>query len=418
MKIKKKAIPSDAFQCLIPDNDLFYRYAVLIACAMTFDILIRYVLIIIKKLPFISMFSGAFVPVLFMVLIYINWNGYLKYRITKKDILFLFAFFLYAVITYIFNEATRYYITFYINSILFVFPLYYLLGVSLTPDDRSMCFLTNVGKVVISVDLLYVLYVMRSGQFLAEDSMERAYRMVPYIMYFILRAIDNRKITDIAWSAFSGLYLLTCGNRGAVVVLAGFILYCLFLRDRHFSVKKVVALVAILVIVGFTQSEAFLTLGIRVSQMLSANGFSTRVLDEFFAGTFISNNNGRSKFYDIFFEMIGENPFGYGIYGEWERAGWSIHNLYMQIIIHFGVFLGPLFIAGFLFLIYRAFHRNPNIHARDLIAVWSCYVLLRGLAGGSYVDWDFALLLGLCIGELRRRSRVYPYMEGVNQYEH
>ena len=59
----------DRFSWLLPNEKLHNRFLLLIVAAFSVESILRYVVIVIGKLPIISAFSGWFIPILFLLLV-------------------------------------------------------------------------------------------------------------------------------------------------------------------------------------------------------------------------------------------------------------------------------------------------------------------------------------------------------------
>ena len=401
-------IPPIRLECFIKDDNHRRSFLWLSYCAFTLDIVIRYIIILLNKLPFNTITTVLFVPVLFFFLIYKNWNKDVVGKILQNDLAFIILFYFYALVSFLLHESVRYYILNNLSDIVFKFPFFFLFGVAFTTDIYTKRKLSQLAKIIILLDLAYVFYATINGQIFAEDSMERAYRMVPGVMFLVLEFFDKKNIWNFLWAAFSSIYLLTCGNRGAIMVLLGFILYCLVFRSKSQSWKKVLSLITILGAIAFFYSPLFLSALNSLLEVFKRFGLSTRNIQELINGTFISNDNGRDVLFQTGLEMLKSNPWGYGIFGEYELMPSGVHNMYLQFLIHFGIFFGPFLILLILYIIFSAYSNNPNQYAQDFIAIWACRVLIKGLAGGSYLNWEFAFLLGLCVREIRNKKVFYP----------
>ena len=395
------------------DNISRKWYTWLAYSALSLDIIIRFILILLKKLPLGSIISALFVPVLFIFLIYKNQSREVLNNIRASDWCFILLFYLYVGISFILNTSAREYISYYWEAIFLTAPLYFLFGLTFPCDRKMKNAWLVLSKVIIFVDLAYVIYALGGAQTISEDSMERAYRMIPGVMLLTAECFETKKAKDLLWAIGGTLYVLTCGTRGPVLVLLVYWLYCLLFVGSNTLWRKIFGIAAIIAVVLIYYSPVYYQILNSISNIASGFGLSTRVFTEAMSGTFISNDNGRNRLYEIGLQMIRDNPFGYGIYGEWSYMGWNVHQFYLQFLIHFGVFFGPILIIMLIALVMRAYVNNPNHHAQNIIMIFACFVFVKGFAGGTYIDWQCAFLIGLCIREVRNKREIYPYVKNA-----
>ena len=383
------------------------KYVLLACCALSLDIIIRFIVIFLTKLPFGSLLSSLFAPALFIVLILLNINSDAFKNIRQTDWLLILVFYLYSIFSFVVNVAARSYILKYWNYIVLIAPLFYLFGITFPTDYKMKKAWLVLAKIIIFVDIAYVVYALVGSKGIQEDAMERAYRMAPGIMLMVFEFFETRKIKDFLCAAICSIYLLTCGTRGPVLVLSVYWLYCLMFVGNTKWWRKALSSIIIAGVVLLYFSPLFYSIISSLADTSAKFGLSTRVFEEIMQGTFISNDNGRSVIYQEAYELIKQNPFGYGIYGEWSAIGWNVHNFYLQFILHFGVILGPILLVLFISCVVRALINNNNKYAKNFIIIFACFVFVKGFAGGSYIDWECAFLLGLSIKEIRNKKLLY-----------
>lgn len=158
----------------------------------------------------------------------------------------------------------------------------------------------------------------------------------------------------------------------------------------------------------FTNSSLSILVLEFVKTQFEQFGLSTRVIDLAIGGKVISYTAGRDEIYGLAIQKIIERPiFGYGVYGEWPWLGWNIHNIYIELLIHYGLVLGVVLLIWMIHLVFKAYFITSNTYARDMILIWSCLVFVRGIFGGSYLQFPVFFLIGLCLQEIQRIKKKY-----------
>ena len=86
-----------------------------------------------------------------------------------------------------------------------------------------------------------------------------------------------------------------------------------------------------------------------------------------------------------------------------------VHNIFIEIIAHFGVIVGSLLLALLVLSLLKALTtKSPEIY--DMFIIWTCVGLVPLLVSSSYLlRIDFWVLLGLMLGGMRPT--------GIKKYE-
>ena len=104
--------------------------------------------------------------------------------------------------------------------------------------------------------------------------------------------------------------------------------------------------------------------------------------------------------------LIIEHPFGMGI-GQ-ERAalsdnyqddvGWYPHNLFLEVLLHYGIIIGVIIIVFLIYLMYISFIKNKNDITRNIWLMLFSIGFMPLMFSGSYTNWPlFWLFLGLSV---------------------
>jgi O-antigen ligase len=132
------------------------------------------------------------------------------------------------------------------------------------------------------------------------------------------------------------------------------------------------------------------------------------VLDIAINGTIASHLSGRDELYEVVIRKISERPYlGYGVYGEWPWIGWSAHNMALEMMAHYGVILGSILLLWLIVISLKSYIKTPNSISKEMILIWMCYVYVRGIFGGSYLQFGVFFMIGFCLREIRRIQNDY-----------
>lgn len=183
--------------------------------------------------------------------------------------------------------------------------------------------------------------------------------------------------------------VIITGGRGGFVLLTVYTLLLAFwfsargsaqkfsFTRMHFSLFAMGLMIA--AISAIIQRNAFLTAGVqRATAFLKAP--SEGFID------IIGGSSGRGQIYSTAFNAIEESPFlGYGAFGNWQKT-LQPHNLALDILLQFGVFLGGLMIVTVLFYVIRKYRGRANRHTEQVwVLTLSLYPLTQLMFSSGYL---------------------------------
>jgi len=363
----------------------------------------RYMMLVVSMVPIVGVVSEFVLPVLYVLLIISCINEKTKVGLTEIGVV---AFMTTAIVfsCLIYPENTEY-ITDSNNFWNTIFPClrWFIVGLAILPDKDLMDLLGVVSCIAILLETAFLIVYMIPRGLVGHDDMNRAYQILPNAMLAFNYAFDSKKLWAWASSICSVIYLLSLGTRGPFLILLLYFVIKLFMtmwvnkRKRNLMLGACGFTFAVFAIPGMFDG----LINMLVS-LLSKLGLSTRILELLQEGTVISYTSGRDEIFEKAFEKVAEHPIrGYGVYGEWPWTGWNVHNLYIELIVHFGIILGPILLIWMLNMVFKAI-KTPNSCSKDLIVIFFCFVFVRGFFGGSYLMFGTFFLLGLCIKERQR----------------
>lgn len=296
-----------------------------------------------------------------------------------------------------------------------IFPClrYFIVGLVFIADEDTMDLVGKASYLAIVVELLCVLFYMMPRGLMGSDDMSRSYQLLPNVLFALNYAFNNKKFYLWVVPIIGILYLLSMGSRGPVIVTIVYIVLKFIKDSSSQNIGKVLVLTVIgIAVIVFFNSDLYTDALITLRNLLAQFGVSTRVLDLAIVGETVSHDSGRNDIYALLLSKLAEHPLkGYGVYGEWQWIGWSAHNLYLEIMIHFGIPMGIFVLLWIVKTIFGTYFKTSNTHAKDFILIWICYIFIRGFFGGAYLEYGMAFAIGFCINEHRQvkmRSKYAP----------
>ncbi|MDA8220914.1 O-antigen ligase family protein [Desulfosporosinus sp.] len=203
-------------------------------------------------------------------------------------------------------------------------------------------------------------------------SMSLGYDMMLPSMVFLYYAMRDKKPLHWALSIMCISMILVAGSRAPLLWIIVFFTVMLIKGFITSKVKVIWGLtvpVFLLIYLKLEDLIGFLVL------FLQDRGISARSIDMLLSGS-ISDDNGRAVIYDMSIEMIKNMGFfGYGLYGDRYVIGnyyfWGYpHNIFLEILITFGVVCGGFLIVFLLFHIVRTLIKCKDDDWLDLFLIF------------------------------------------------
>ena len=373
--------------------------------------IVRYFVLVVSMLPVVGVISSFIVPAAYIILLLMYFRKYGAHVSISEACVVLFVTLSITFSCFLYPENARY----ILDSNNFwntIFPClrYYIIGLILIPDKRTLDIIGKASCLAILVETLFVIAYMMPRGLMQSDDMSRSYQILPNVLFALNYAFNERKPFPWICSIIGIVYTLSMGARGPVLVIVVYV-FVRILQSSNVKAwaKTLIGLLIAGLTVLFLNSSWYLSV-LRFAKTLLTNlGVSTRIIDLAIKGTVASHLSGRDELYDIIIRKIAERPYiGYGVYGEWPWIHWSAHNMALELMVHFGVILGSLLLIWLVVLSIKTYIKTPNIVARQFLLIWICFVYVRGFFGGSYLQFGVYVLIGFSLRELRRiRNRYY-----------
>ena len=366
--------------------------------------IIRYIALVMSMIPGVSFFSSWLVPALYIVLILLCLQKVRTIGATELAVLVFTALAIIGTCVFYPQNAAYIFDKDQFWNVIFPCLRWFIVALVFVPNKENMELIGKVSCLSIVVEALFVVAYMIPNNLQVHDDMNRAYQLLPNILLVFNYAFNKRRFWPWFFSVIGAVYLLSLGTRGPIVVLLAFV-FLKFLKDRRGKLWQKILLGVVLAGVGvvLVQSNIYVAILGMIKRFIAYLGMSTRVVDFAIEGTMLSNTTGRDYLAEKALEKIAERPLlGYGVYGEWSWANWNVHNLYLELLLHYGVVLGGALLLWILNLVRKAYFTSKNTYAQDVILIFFCFGLIRGFFGGSYLTFGMFFLIGFCIKEVRR----------------
>lgn len=291
-----------------------------------------------------------------------------------------------------------------------VFPLFrfFIVGLFLIPNEETVKMMGMVSCVAILVESIFVYFILRGTELQSNDDMSRAYFILLNVLLVINYAFDSRNMWAVLFSVVGLLFLASMGTRGPMVITLAFIATKIF----QFSMSRghgFFALIAMLILIWFINSDSWNVFLLFMRDVIESLGLSTRVIDLAIQDETFTYYSERDEIAQVVWSKIKERPLtGWGVYGEWQFTGWSAHNMFLELLCHYGVFLGGAIIIWMLYINVKAFIISKvSTPVRSLVLLLACFALVRGVFGGGFLTFPTFFMIGYCLQVCRKTNFKY-----------
>ena len=240
------------------------------------------------------------------------------------------------------------------------------------------------------------------------------YTMLIFLLTFLYCALEERKLTDIIGAAVGMAIVLMAGSRGPILDIAIFI--AIYILIKLNNSRKKWLLLGTVIAIGVVIWKTYIYILNVLMNILNNIGVSSRFIQKMLAGE-IADDSGRYVIWNAAVDMIRSNPFGYGAMGSRHVISQYIyvahpHQIFLEILIDFGV------IAGSVIIILMAYH-TIRLFTMKYVDDWkgvfliffarACQLLISLTFWHSIGVWG-TLAVGVCMArEYRQRRGSYIY---------
>lgn len=286
-----------------------------------------------------------------------------------------------------------------------VFP-YYFLGLVLPSSkeefDRFIVCLERLSISSIFFETLYFIYYFISGRnFAIVDQMDVSYKMYLHIMVVLWIAMKKVDFKSTLASWIGIILLFACGTRGALISIFMWAVICLKIIVHNAKLKLLISILfsffCVLFIFFFRDAAIFF------SKVFYNIGFNTRVFDYMLSDAFL-DMNGRDVLYGPVIDVLKKNytkPYGF-YYDRVLLNGRYVHNVVLELMINYGVFLGFIVLLTIIVIGIRFFRGEFYPQYKEFVGILWCGICIKLFFSSSYLlEPYFFLMLGCAMQKLR-----------------
>lgn len=342
------------------------------------------------NIPFLTSHLSLFLGLVFLLFFLLRFRFFIP---AFKYLFFLEILFIVLIISSVlrYSESTAEIIKRCLWVVVFCVPSFCLF---VKVQDTKLAFSQiKLGcLVVLTVGLFDMIMHIKNRGDTTDYNMPISYALLlPTLFHFSGIKEKTRYLVLFALDLF---VLLIYGSRGAILCIALYFIAILILKKSKTIIETVVKLVlsaAILCFVLFLDQLFAL-----LSVLLKGLGIQSRTLALLASGR-ITTLAGRETVWGMILKRIVMKPwFGWGIAGDQSFMVSSPHQLFLELILDFGIPIGAILGLAVLFsILYKLV--GTGLRERSILMMFCCgFVPL--MLSGSYLDTVyFWILMALCL---------------------
>ena len=239
-------------------------------------------------------------------------------------------------------------------------------------------------------------------------SLSFGYNVLIFALAFLYAGLERRSLIDLGFGGIGVVMILLGGSRGPILDIAIFVLLYMFIKinDR----KRKALLMTAVAVFGILFLLTYKYLLMAAAAVIGKFGLSSRFIDMMIEGS-VSNDNGRELIWKTAIGMIKEHPLGYGAMGTRHVIGDIIfvghpHQIFLEILVDFGVIFGTLLILWLLLSSARIILSKQTGAWKGIFVVFfarACQLLVSLTYWHSIGLWA-AIAVGVCAYSNRKKG--------------
>lgn len=226
------------------------------------------------------------------------------------------------------------------------------------------------------------------------NKMPFSYMLLTPVVGEIWRLKERFSLIGLLLILVNTIILIIYGSRGPIMCLLAFIPLLYFTRRdiKHLFIKGVGISFLLMLMMSFLNDILLAIYNLGNSLGVVSKTISLIMSDN------LLFENGRIAILNSTIQLIRESPLiGLGVFSDRFHLGIYPHNVFLEIILDFGIFIGGALIIWMIKIVWNHYTNNNQI-TREITAFLISIGFIKLLVSGSY--WNegaFFVLLGFCM---------------------
>ncbi|MFR8357532.1 MAG: O-antigen ligase family protein [Parabacteroides sp.] len=285
-------------------------------------------------------------------------------------------------------------------TLVFCVPIFCLV-LQMKNLDMFFCKHVKIAVYALVVEGFLVFYLTLFGGIETElrYNMSFGYMLLFPILFLFTESKKSKFNLLLAILLTIGIMILA--SRGPLLFIALYILICYLF---HYNLSKKIILSIFIFLGGvifYFFGESLLQ---EVSFFFETMGFYSRTLDKILMGAdALENLSDREIIWETTKNNIWEKPYwGWGIAGDLSYMDSYPHNITLEILLHYGIFVGSIVLFVIFFSITKSLFvtkfRNP------VLLIFLCSGFGHLFLSSTYlIEYKFWILLGICFSIMKKK---------------
>lgn len=241
-------------------------------------------------------------------------------------------------------------------------------------------------------------------------SLSFGYKMLFSSTVFAYIAFIEKSKKYIFLFIISVITILLGGSRGPLIGIALIVFFVFWKNFSEIKMTKKLMFVMVFIVSAIVVLMNYENIIHGLVAVLNKYGISSRSIEMMLSGT-LAEGNGRDRIYELAIQMIKDNPFGYGIYGDRYVIGqyyfWGYcHNLVLEILIDFGIFSGSLILITMVGVILNMLLRCKERKYQGVFVIFLVCSVQLMLSSSLWYSQFFWACIAVYINYKKSRKKV------------
>ena len=255
----------------------------------------------------------------------------------------------------------------------------------------------KASAIILILGSILAALIFRGSVSFGTYSMSFSYYMLLPAIIYLNKLFNKPSLKFFSLTALAAVIILSLGARGPFLALAGFSILKLFQTRGNLTAKQLLGRV-FLILLGIVAIVYFQELLTLIADILADFGIRSRSINLFLrSGVHMS---GRDSIYQRALKALVDSPIlGLGLAGDRLLVGGSyVHNLFLEILLHFGIIVGSFCLGLFFLLIINILVKGNDLEY-ELAAIWFGLGFMPLMVSHTYLTAiNFWILAGLLLG--------------------
>lgn len=301
-----------------------------------------------------------------------------------------------------------------ITFFLTVFPTFFV-GATLKDIKSAEKYMYKASIVGLICALAYIVFNVFDASKTVHE-MVPSYSFLACAVFLLYYSMKYRKIYNYIFAILSFVAIVVFSVRGPIIVYLVCFAILLFQNVKVNRPLKIMILLIVLLPIIFVCTNYFDSFIELLDSLFNKIGVTSGLVKRLSEGNFL-DSNGRDSIAANLINSVWEHPFlGTGLFSDREMVGTYAHNLFLELLVDFGIVFGAILIAAIAFNVIKMLYTNrKNNCAFGLLITVMSVAIGKLMFSGSYLESsEFFMLLGMMMNPVFNKS-IFPFSDSISK---